>query len=639
MITTIRNQFKQVTYRYVIFLLVSVIALSMVSSIFIKTERAGVSWAIRVNGSEISYRDFAREVAKQTEYLAHIKAQYGQYADLLFQSLGWSFNPKSRALDILIKEELIKQYANKLGITLHADYINKVLNNANFVKQHLGHIVPPFVFDQAGMLDMNILKAFLRQHNITAKQFEKNIETALLQQQVLDFIAASSYVPSFDVKQEFMTKHCNKQFSYLTFSFDHYLTEEKKKSVSDEELQTFYDAQNIQLRRYWVPEERKGFKFIFKPEHYNIVVSDEEIQEYYEDNKVKSYVLDPLRVEVQQLFLKPIAEAANKSEDEISQAILSRSTEYEKYWKTLKPFSRGERKGELEKQAFVLQKEGEMSSVFESKQGKSIIRLVKRIPRTYKPLVSIKKDIENILIQKAFKKNFVKDLKKIVTQDNTQAMESFIAEKSGKKEAIPNTAKDDTQLSQQLFSLKKGQYGFFVENGIGMAVQLTDIIEKHLPDFASIKDVVKNDFYENKAHKALETKVVEAQKKAETQSFDALRTEFDATLNTTDMINSQDHKKLQELSKKGLPVHEMINLEKEGSILLHKGERNNVLIKLQTIEPFDESRFLSLEKEVKDHLGPIRSRLLLDAFVASLHRNATIETNESILITSEDYSE
>src|SRR5437762_12070182 len=170
MITTIRNQFKQVTYRYVIFLLVSVIALSMVSSIFIKTERAGVSWAIRVNGSEISYHDFAREVAKQTEYLAHIKAQYGQYADLLFQSLGWSFNPKSRALDILIKEELIKQYGNKLGITLHADYINKVLNNANFVKQHLGHIIPPFVFDQAGMLDMNIVKAFLRQHNITAKQ-------------------------------------------------------------------------------------------------------------------------------------------------------------------------------------------------------------------------------------------------------------------------------------------------------------------------------------------------------------------------------------------------------------------------------------------------------------------------------------
>ena len=137
----------------------------------------------------------------------------------------------------------------------------------------------------------------------------------------------------------------------------------------------------------------------------------------------------------------------------------------------------------------------------------------------------------------------------------------------------------------------------------------------------------------------MQNKVAEAKKAVEINSFDDMRTSFNATLNSNDMLSSQDQKKLQDLSKKGLPVYEMIHMEKEGSVLIHNGDRNSFLIKVDKIEPFDQNRFLELEKDVRDHLGPIRTKLLLDGAIASLHRNATIETNESILIAGKEYSE
>jgi len=641
MISTIRSQFKQTTYRYVVFFLVSVIALSMVSSLFIKTERRlGGSWAVRVNGAEISYKDFAQEVARQSQYLSYIKAQYGQYADLLFQSMGWSLDPKVLALDILVREELLSQYADKLGIVLHPEYIAAALNDAQFVKNNLGRIVPAFVFDQSGNLDMNLVKTFLQQKGMTVQQFEKNIERALIHHLVLEFMTVASYAPVFDLKQEFIAKNLNKRYSYLTFSFDKYLAEEKKNNVSDEELQVFYDTQNMQLRRYWVPEKRSGITWKFTPKNYNLSISDEEIQEYYEDNKIKQYILDPLKVEVQQLFLEPVAKAEDIAVEDVEKALLvDKTTSFEKYWKALKPFARSEHKGEMEKNAFLLQNEGDMSDVFEVKEGKTIVRLVRRIPRSYKPLVNVKDEIKEILANKAFKKEFVKDIKHLIAQEDPKAMESFIALKAGKQETVNNVMKDETALSQQLFSLQKNSFGFFVENGVGIAVLLTDITEKHLPDFKSVKDIVRNDFYEHKAKITLKNKLHEAKKEASSKTFNDLREAFGVQLQTTDMIGTKSQKILQELNKKGLPVHEMLSLEKKGSVIMHEGDRNSYLITLEDVEQFDEEQFQKLQEDIQSQIGSTRAQLLINSAVASLHRNATIETSNSIFITNEEYSE
>jgi hypothetical protein len=639
MITTIRSQFKQTTYRYIVFFMVFIIAASMVSSMLVKSDRVGESWAVRVNGIEISYQDFNRETVKQTEYLAHMRAQYGQYADLLFQSMGWSTDPKTRALDILIKEELINQYGDMLGMVVSPTYVATVINNASFVKQNLGHVVPSFAFDQAGVLDMNIIKSFLHQNGITAQQFEKNIERALMQLQVMEIVANASYTPLFDSKQQFIARNLAKTFSCLTFSLDQFLAIEKKNTVSDEDLQLFYDAQNTQFRRYWIPEKRTASMWTFDPKRYNVTISDEEITRYYEDNKLKNYVLEPLKVEVEKIALNTLENTDNLSFDEIRHKLVNNtSSVWAKQWKAMKPFARGEYKGELEKAAFVLQNEGEVSPVFETDEGPVVIKLVKRIARTYKPLSVVKNDIKMTLANKAFKKSFAKDIKALL-QGDQNAIESFIADKAGKKEVVSGITKDDSKLSQELFSLKKGQYSFYLDGETGVLVLLSDIVERYLPDLQSIKDTVKGDYYEYRAKKSLDKIMAEVEQSAETKTFQELQNVFGGTLQTLPMVSPADHKKLQELDKKGFPVREMIALEKIGSLLVSHNDRDSVLVRLDEVEAYDENKFLAAKKEIETQTGAVRRRLFVDGFVASLHRNATIETNESIITIDEEYSE
>src|SRR5690606_1958803 len=232
---------------------------------------------------------------------------------------------------------------------------------------------------------------------------------------------------------------------------------------------------------------------------------------------------------------------------------------------------RGERTGEIEKAAFVLQNEGDISPIFKtSNKNLAIIRLVKRIPRVYKSLDSVKNEIKNILITKAFKKNLIKDIKNIVSRNDQQAIEAFIAKNGGKKEIVSNISKDSTRFAQELFSLKKGAYAFYLENNTGIVLQFSDAIDRHLPDFDSIKDIVKGDLYEQRAKLNLKTALNEAAVKAAELPFNELQKLFNVPYNTTEMLNSGD-KTLKDLERYGLPVQNMIDLEKIGSVLSYQG--------------------------------------------------------------------
>jgi len=606
----------------------------------LRQEGASASWALKVNGEEVSYQDFSREIAEQSEYLAQIRAQYGQYADLLMQAMGLSTDPKALAFDVLVKTTLLNQFARELGVAVHGDYIAESINDAQFARRHLQRVLPPFVFDQTGMLHPERLNMFLKHRGISVKEFEGKIEQSLTQLQAMQFAALSTYVPSFDIEQEFIVNNLDKQFSYLTFSFDDFLAAEKRNAISNEDAREFYDKENAQYRRYWVSEKRDGIVWKFSGSNYNAVVSEEQINEYYEDNKVSKYVQEPLKVEVRQITEKQLAQYPDLSLEMVREELVNDpSSAWAKKWELLKPFARGEYKGAFEREAFLLQNEDEISSVIDTKDGKAFIQLVRRIPRTYKPLSAVRREIKAILLEKQFKKTFIKDIKKVVTANDAQAIESFIAEKAGKKEMALGVIKNDTRISQELFSLKKGEYGFFIEGETGYIVLLTNVVERNLPEFDSIKDVVADDLAQERAYEKMAAAVKTAEQAAAQYPLAQVAKEFNASLRQTGMIQPDDSKKIQELDKQGLPGRAMLSLDKVGSILVHNGERVSFLIKLDAIQDYDQQTLSLAQKEIGSHLLENRTKMQIESIVASLHRNATIETNESILIAGEEYSE
>lgn len=641
MIITIRNQFKQSTFRYIAIFIVFVMGLGMVSiPSLLRNEGGAATWAIKVNGEKVSYQEFAQEIAEQSQFLAQIRAQYGQYADLLMQAMNWPTDPKPLAFELLVKTALINQFVESLGIQIHFDYIAESINNAQFARQHLQRLLPAFLFDAAGSLNPEALKMFLQQRGISIRDFENKVELSLAQMQAMQFVASSCYVPSFDMEQTFVAQTLGKDFSYLAFSLDSFLAAEKKSGVSDEDALAFYNKENSQRRRYWVPEKRDAMVWKFDAKNYGAPISEEQISQYYEDNKVSKYVLDSVKVQVKQITEQQLSQFPDLSLEMVKEEIENDSTSpWIKKWESVEPFVRGEKKGAFEKTAFLLQNAGDISSVIDTKNGKVIIQLVKRIPRTYKSLSAVRTEIKTILMEKQFKKSFVKDLKATVLQGDLQTVESFIAQKGGKKEISLGIIKNDTVFAQELFGLKKGEYAFFVENEAGVAVLLTNTVERHLPEFSSIKEIVKDDLCEERAHSAMMSMVQEAKEAASDSSFDVIAKEYNASLHNTGMIQPSDSKKMQKLDEKGLPSRTMLGLDKEGAVFVHNGERISFLIKVDAIEEYSQNELFDAQKEIKTHLLPNRMKAQVESFVASLHRNATIETNESILIAGEEYSE
>jgi hypothetical protein len=637
MIITIRNQFKHSSFRYVAGFIVIILGFGVVSVPTLMRNQQE-AWAIKINGEKVLYQAFAREIAEQSEFLAHIRAQYGQYADYLLQAMNWPTDPRALAFDVLVKSALMNQLVSSLGIAIHPDYITESINNAQFARRHLQKVLPAFVFDQAGTLNGETLHMFLQHQGISIREFERNIERTLAQLQAMQLVASSSYLPLFDIEQTFIAHKLGKKFSYIMFSLDAFLAAEKKNTISDEDAVAFYTKENTTHRRYWVPEKRDGALWKFDAKHYNLSISDQQINSYYEDNKVSKYVLDPVKVQVQQITEQQMPAGMSL---EMVKADLENnpSSSWAAKWESIAPFARSEKKGALENAAFLLQNSGDISSVIETDNGKVIIQLVKRIARTYKPLAAVKNEIKTVLMEKQFKKSFAKDFKELISKGDMHELELFIAQKGGKKEIVTGIAKDDTQLSQELFALKKGEYAFFMHDDVGYAVTLSHIAERNLPEFDSIKQIVKDDLCYERAHTAMMNGMKEARKTAQTDSLETIAHKHHASLHHIDMIKPDDAKRLQELDKKGLPARTMVGLEKAGTIVEHHTEKASFLIKVDEIEAYSPADLAAAQKEIATPLAQQRTRGYMESIVASLHRNATIETNESILIADEKYSE
>ena len=83
----------------------------------------------------------------------------------------------------------------------------------------------------------------------------------------------------------------------------------------------------------------------------------------------------------------------------------------------------------------------------------------------------------------------------------------------------------------------------------------------------------------------------------------------------------------------------MLGLDKEGLVMMHHGEGTSYLIKVDALEDYSQEDILQAQNELKLRIEPQQMKAQVESLVASLHRNATIETNESTVIAGEEYSE
>ena len=648
MITAIRRQFKGAAHRFILWIIIVAIAVGLITPIFLRKTIGGGPWAIKVNNEEISYQEFIREVTDQRNRLASFRAEYGQIADLLLQSMGISADPKTLTFNQLVKEELLNQFAQDLGLYLHPDYIMQKINDQQFVEQHLAHIIPPYLFNNAGTINRQAVGMHLKRQGMSRSMFERTVERALTRQFVMELMKATLYVPIFDIKQQYIRNNASKKFNLLFFSFTDFLKKEKEKKVTDELLKAFFDKQNRRFKRYWVPEKRSGLRWKFEPHSYAIVVTQEEITAYYEDNKTKKFVDEPTKVQVRQIVIKDPANTVslatirqellkNPAEFADKAKELSQDPESAKNGGLLEPFFRGQKEQSFERAAFLLKNDDAISQIIKTSEGEVLLQRVEKIGQTYKPLARVEDKIKKTLMEQKFKEEFAQDMKRVIENKDKreQLLTELVAKKGGKSDKITPIAKSDTKLAQTLFKLEEGIIAFYVEGNVGVAVKLTAVSKQYLPSLESIKSVVVDDFYQEGASDALQRALKKAKQAVKTKSFKELQEEFGVNREETAWIRPQDAENKRMLEKQGLPITKMMQLDSIGMILDEQAGQDGYLVRLDEIRipeiaPDDEEW-----DKAKNKIDQSRTNLYIEAFVASLFRNATIKTNESIIIADE----
>lgn len=647
MITSIRNKFSlglinKIFILLVIFSLMGVFSLPL---LFFKKGGNG-PWSLRVNGQEVPLATFMQEVEVQREKIAQFRTQYGQYADMLFQAMGMNLDPNNLASDLLTKQVLLEQLCQKLPVRTDTNFVLEKLQSKEFSQQYLSDIVPPYLFDNEGVINEKIFRLYLKKRKWNVSDILELAEKTIQRQLLIEFIGQSLYVPTFDLKALYSAQHVAKKYSMLIFSYDKYLAQAKNEEINDAQLQAFFSKKNREKGLYFIPETRVGVRWKLQPHNYDITINKEAINNYYESNKDKMYIATPAQVQIGQIIYTGItADKERPSIADLHALLLESPEQFDAFAQrysdesTLRiTLKRDQKDHPLHKAAFSLSKEGSISDIIPLADGRAIIRLEKKIAKTYKPLSDVSSDIKAHLSQEAFKKEFNKDMKNIsaskaLTKENIAAL---MDARGAKKESIEGA---NTGTAQGLFTIKKeGNIDFYTQDNNGYVVMLHGVKKKYTPKLEDIKAQVEEDFYNEKASLLMDTQMKKARSQLGTDSLSTVAKKYDAKVQTLDWVKPDDAKQIKKLEEQRLPIQKMLQLENIGSVCLDYKENDGLLVYLDEIAPVQEADWLAYQKSAPLKKMQEFTRILIESVIASLYRDATIESNESFETAREDYS-
>lgn len=606
------------------------------------------SWVLQINKQTITMPEFMRSVADQEERIRMMRAQYGQYADLYFQMMGMKLDSAELALNSLTRKSLLNQALLSLPFSVDAKLAQAQLSNPMFITQEVSDLVPLSAWDQSlGCINPGALYTYLKRIGMSKSDFDQELAQGVARHELKNIIEHGGYTPEFEIKEKFAKDYLGHKFTILTIPLSEMLSQVKKEAVSNEKLKSYYDLANTQKRRYYVPEKRSAKVVTFDPASYGISISDDQIQNYYNNNKAQ-YVDQPAQVQVRRILLRvtnsaqeqEVAQKAKNLRAELLKAPGTFSAKAKEISEDTKSasqsglvpfFAKGTHDRTFEKTSFLLKEDGDISEVVRTADGFEIIQRVAKKPQTFKALAQVSKEIKDALIKKKFADQFAGDVRMALAQPKSaEALAQFIKEKKGKETTMQDVEASDSILSKTIFRLKEQETSFYQDPSQGVVVTATSIKPSFAPALEQIKDTVTQDYYQEKAQEKLHDFLKELQKPGA----------FKASLKTGPKAEptgwlksprgaSADDVELKMLMQKGIDISQMFQLENIGSVYVQQKGDKGFVIRLDEIAPFDQTLFQEKKKELFADLEQQNKSLLMAGFVASLYRNAKINKNES----------
>jgi peptidyl-prolyl cis-trans isomerase D len=326
-------------------------------------------------------------------YQNDVNRAYEQYAQQ-FRSLGIDERTlKAQALDKLIKDEVLLQYAHAKGLVATDQEARDFIRDLDYFKVD-------------GKFNEQRYKSLLNAQRMTSNEFVARIKNALIMQQLQESITDTSFATPYDIESFFRIQNQQRDFDYVTVALPK-LTEQP----SGEEINAYYQQHQDQFK---TPEQISAAYVELSLEAIarKVDVNEEKLKAYYAEQKDQygtperrkiSHILFAFNKDTDEKAAlakaqKAKAELANKDFAKLA-AEASDDKLTAKNGGDLGLFNAGSMEKPFEEAASKL-KLGEVSEPVKSSFGYHLIKVTELVPGETKPFDSVKAEVE-----KAYRKS------------------------------------------------------------------------------------------------------------------------------------------------------------------------------------------------------------------------------------------
>jgi peptidyl-prolyl cis-trans isomerase D len=451
--------------------------------------------------------DVDREANNIRNTVANI---YGKNAPAVLQTM----NLRETAVEQLIQARLIEDEANRLGLSIGDEALEKTISAQT-------------AFQTDGQFDVRRYRAILAQNDLEPSAYESTTRNAMLSDAMRQMVATAVHVSSDETHRAFDRVAGKINLAYIEVPYAGF---EAGINPSDQDIAKFYNDNKEVFRE----PERIEITFV----RYDTAVlagsevpTEQEIQDFYDQN-LKTMFTHPAQVHARHILISvgpdatsaEKAAAKSKAEDILKKlkaganfAALAKQYSEDPGTRDkggdLGFFGRGELVKPFEEVAFAL-KPGAYG-IAESQYGFHVIQVEESNPAH----VDTPEDARPKIIGAIRHKNGEDAAKQALQQDLTAALTGHSIDEVAKKRGLvavetPFFASNDTvrgaedfpQLNAEAFKLKDGEVRAITDGPEPYLVKLIARKPAHVPPLADIKDLVRKAFIritaESKAHQA-----------------------------------------------------------------------------------------------------------------------------------------
>jgi len=648
MITLLRNSLKDGGMTTIVWVAVGSMIIGSALPLVMK-KGSSEDWALRVNGLEVPYTTYAAELAMIRDYISMLRAQYGQFADYLLQSMGFS-DPQQMTMQQLITQKLMVYGYKTQGVVVSQEAVGRKVADKEFVEQSCADLLPSYLYKDNN-IDNNVLKVYLQQRGMTVEDLQERLQERVGTVFIQQALEQLSYVPVQSMADSVTLQGATKELALVRMPLATY-----KKSVSanldDAQIRAYYDQENARSKRYYVPEKRGGSIWEFDAQGYGTDVDNATIERYYEEHKTTRYQKEPAKIEVRALAFADRATAdavrAQLAEGTAKVATVAKEYPFDDESKVnnglLKPITRGTGDRTIERAAFILAADGDISPIIESNGRFVLLERVSKTAPVITQLDKVRAEIKEQLQQTAFKDACLRELRELIKNNETDGLAAFRKAHGGKRwkkdgfadigaPIALSEAKTDEYKS--LFTLEEGAYTAVTSGSKCYLVQLEKIEPAAIQPYETVAATVRNDLIEYRAQQALSQAALDFGHAIAVKGIREAAKEAGLTVAPATYTEAGDVAK-ELRTTYGLDHKVLHSLEKIGTITMSAHNGDVVIAALEGIKPAVTAPTEAAVRDLTEGTLKRDRQTIVSGYIASLYRDATIEKNDILALLDKE---